>query len=562
MTVATTAADFLAQARRRLVDGDKYKTPGDMAVDLDPTTVQTPALKLIDRALVDVAEGICDRLMITIPPQEGKSQRVSRRFPTWLLARNPNLRIAIASYEVAMARRWGRVIREDIRNETLYERATNRRLVVAGAAGEWKITGFEGGIVSVGIGSGLTGRPVDVLLIDDPVKDREQADSDRYRARAWDWWTDVGVTRLAPGAPVILIMTRWHEDDLAGRLLAAEDGHRWRVINIPAQADFNVHAGEHDILGRQPGEWLESARGRSVSQWEDTRTAVGAKVFASLYQGKPTAASGDVFLRHWWTRFAERFWSTDGISYRTVDGWRITQSWDMAFKDTASSDFVVGMVWANKGPVVRLLYVLRARLSFTETLDAMRAVTVRWPQASAKLVEDKANGTAVIDSLKREIGGIIAVTPTESKYSRATANSPFIESGSVQLPSRELAADLGFNPDELVEEHAVFPNGQYDDIVDATSQYLSRIFLSEMEAWLAYMRGRRAGLPTADVSEPAGFRVADRAGLRQKSRELDRQRRQQISPHRWPPPLPGWDAECGHCGMKRSVYDAQQKEAG
>jgi hypothetical protein len=137
----------------------------------------------------------------------------------------------------------------------------------------------DGGVFSVGIGGGLTGRPVDLMVIDDPIKDRKQADSEAYRENVWDWWTDVASTRLAPGAPVVLILTRWHEDDLAGRLLAAEDGHRWKVLRIPAQADHDPDKGETDPLGREPGEYLDSARGRTDAQWEAIKVRVGSRTW-------------------------------------------------------------------------------------------------------------------------------------------------------------------------------------------------------------------------------------------------------------------------------------------
>jgi hypothetical protein len=138
------------------------------------------------------------------------------------------------------------------------------------------------------------------MVIDDPIKDRREADSETYRQAVWDWWTDVASTRLAPGAPVVLILTRWHEDDLAGRLLAAEDGHLWKVLRIPAQADHDPEKGETDPLGREPGEFLESARGRTAAQWEAIKTRVGSRTWNALYQGRPTSAEGNMFKRDHW----------------------------------------------------------------------------------------------------------------------------------------------------------------------------------------------------------------------------------------------------------------------
>jgi predicted phage terminase large subunit-like protein len=450
---------------------DWYATPGEMAAALDPSTVQTPALDLIDRALVDVAEGRCKRLIISMPPQEGKSQRASRRFPLWLLLRNPESRIAIASYAHSVARGWGRAIRNDVYSHA--DKLSVRIAADSQAADDWQVAGHQGGVYCTGVGGSLTGKPVDVLIVDDPVKDREQANSLTYREATWSWWTDVALTRLAPGAPVVIIMTRWHEDDLAGRVLAADDGGSWRVINIPAQADHHPERGETDQLGREPGVWLTSTRGRTDAQWVEKRTAVGSRTFTALYQGKPSPDAGDVWQRPWWARYTVPLWTaTDGVYRADFD--TLTQSWDMAFKGTAGSDFVVGQVWGRKGPDVYLLDQVHARLSFTATLAAVERMRARWPQTTALLVEDKANGTAVIDTLRQRIAGLIPVNPTDSKYARATAVAPFIEAGSVFLPDPSVAL---FDVEGLVDEAAAFPNGAHDDQVDATSQALSRLLL-------------------------------------------------------------------------------------
>lgn len=454
----------------------RWDSPGALARALDPTTRQTAALDLIDAALIDVADGRCERLIVSMPPQEGKSQRTSRRFPTWLLTRDPELRIAVASYEHGVARRWGRAIRDDINAHS-----TELGLAVSplsSAAHEWQLAGHRGGVYCVGIGGALTGRPVDVLIVDDPIKDREQADSLTYRDRAWDWWTDVALTRLAPGAPVVVILTRWHEDDLAGRLLAAEDGHLWRVINIPAEADHDPNTGQVDPLGREPGEFMESARGRTREDWQAKKVAVGSRTWASLYQGRPSPEAGDIFERTWWRYYDRPQWIVrpDG-SHWVPDGEpELIQSWDMAFKDTASSDYVVGVVLLRRGNQAFVLDRVRARLSFTETCRAFRELSAKWPQAVLKLVEDKANGTAVINALSRTVPGIVPEEPHGSKIARAAAVSPFVEAGNVFLPAPEIAPWVA----ELVEEAAAFPNGAHDDQVDAMSQGLNRLLLAPL----------------------------------------------------------------------------------
>lgn len=451
----------------------RWRTPGELARALDPRTVQTPALDLIDSALVDVAEGRCPRLMLALGPQEGKSQRASRRFPEWMLTRNPDLRIAIVSYAHGIARRWGRAIRDDI---TMHSAELGLRVSPSSsAAHEWELDGHAGGVYCVGVNGSLTSRPVDLMIIDDPYKNGEQADSLAWQETVRDFWTEVALTRLAPGAPVVIIQTRWRNDDLSGWLQAHDDGGNWRVINIPAQADHDPDKGETDPLGRRPGEYLQSTRGRTVQDWEDKKREVGSRAWNALYQGRPAPAEGNMFLRDWWRYYTQPQWieRDDGTRW-AVSFDEVVQSWDMTFKDTDGTDFVCGQVWGRRGAEVYLLDQVHRRLGFVDTCDAVRGLAARWPQASAKLVEDRANGPAVINALRRTVGGLIAVEPDGSKAARAAAVSPFVEAGNVWLPAPEVAAWVG----DLVEEFAGFPRAAHDDRVDAMSQALNRLLLN------------------------------------------------------------------------------------
>lgn len=482
----------------------RFPTPGSLATAINQATVQTPALDVVDDAVAWAYRTRGARLAISLPPQEGKSERVTKTGTLWALIRNPELRIGIVSYSQSLAEGFGRDVRNWVASNNGDEGTLDLGLRIArdnGSARRWQLDGHRGGLVCVGIGSGLTGRPLDALVIDDPFADREQAASAYYRERVWSWWQAVGSTRLAPGAPVIVILTRWHEDDIVGRLLAAEDGHRWRVVNIPAYADHDPDAGQTDPLGRAPGQWLVSARNRTTAEWEAIRLQVGSRVFAALYQGRPSPDTGDVWQRSWWRRYSTPLWSqhpTVPGAYRVHECDELLMSWDMAFKDTKSSDFVVGQVWARRGADVFLLDQVRKRMSFTDTVTAFTAMVARWPECTARLVEDKANGTAVINTLKSKIPGIVSISPTESKYSRASAVAPMIEAGNVFLPAADIAM---FDVDELVEEAAAFPNGAHDDQVDATSQALARLLLdgTGATAWIEYLKRRTAVQETGDA---------------------------------------------------------------
>lgn len=487
-------------------DEGEFATPGELASAIAPSTIRTPALDLVDEAVAWAHSTRGARLIVSMPPQEGKSERVTKTGSLWALTRNPNLRIGIVSYSQALAEGFGRDIRNWISSNNGDEGTFDIGLQIArdnGAARRWQLAGHRGGVVCVGIGGGLTGRPIEALVIDDPFADKEQADSAYYRERVWGWWQSVGSTRLAPGAPVIVILTRWHEDDLAGRLLAAEDGDRWKVVNIPALADHDPNKGGSDPLGRAPGEWLVSARGRTPAEWEQIRIQAGSRVFNALYQGRPSPDAGNVWQRPWWRRYTVPLWSQhpdlpDAYVVNECD--EVVMSWDMTFKDTKSSDYVVGQVWARRGASVYLLDQVHKRLSFTDTVAAFKAMAGRWPQATAKYVEDKANGTAIIDTLKSKIPGIVAISPTESKYARANAVAPVIEAGNVHLPGGEIAL---FDPDALIDEAAGFPNGAHDDQVDATSQALAQLLLdgTGAQAWIDYARRKAEAADATPVPQ-------------------------------------------------------------
>nr|WP_243864060.1 phage terminase large subunit [Brooklawnia cerclae] len=392
-----------------------------------------------------------------MPPQEGKTTRVVRDFVIRALERNPDTRVVAGAYNQSLANRNGLMIRRAISSVPQLGLAISRD---NGSKHEWELEGHRGGVLSVGRGAGVDGRPADMIVIDDPVN-RTEADSELARDDCWDWWTESLSARLAPGAPVVVIMTRWHEDDLIGRLVERDTHAGWRIVNIPAQCEDPAT----DPLGRQAGEYMISARRnrdgtpRTREQWESRKRTVGPRVWNAMYQGHPSPAEGGIFKRDWWKRWT-RVPQLTGT---------FIQSWDLTFKGTDSSDFVVGQVWMRQGADFWLLDQVRGRWSFTETIEQIVDMSRRWPQATAKLIEDKANGPAVIDSLNKKLPGIIPVTPHESKVARANAVTPLCAAGNVHLPANSVASWA----DDAVEELAGFPNASHDDVVDALTQALN-----------------------------------------------------------------------------------------
>lgn len=294
----------------------RFPTPAHLAQHMRPGYLQTPMLDQIDYAVMEAEKGIHRHWIVNTPPQEGKTTRLQDG-AAWLLLRNPTLRIAFASYEQSIAAQSGLAIRQMIETHGngYHGQVDPDRVDVLGLTLDpnrsqvtrWSLSEVPGkkkgkppgGVISVGISSSLTGRPVDVLIVDDPLKDAKQADSPVFRQAVKDWFQSVANTRMSANGIIIVIQTRWHEDDLTGWLLKTDKKAvhpKWKHINIQAQA------GENDILGRKPGQFLPSARGRTVAQWEETKVAVGTRWWFALYQGDPSPPEGGTFKREWFDK--------------------------------------------------------------------------------------------------------------------------------------------------------------------------------------------------------------------------------------------------------------------
>lgn len=393
--------------------------------------------------------------MVFMPPRHGKSEFISRYSTAWILGKFPDTRIILTSYEADFAATWGRKSRDLLEEHgpSLFGIKVSSK---SSAANRWDIEGHEGGMVTAGVNGPITGKGADIGIIDDPVKNDQEAMSETYQERTWEWYKSTFRTRLQKDGAIILIMTRWHENDLAGKLLTAqeEDGEKWEVVSLPALAE------ENDLLGREYGQPLcpELFTRNALGS---IKKAVGSFWWAALYQQRPSPAEGGILKRYWWQYYRQAPERFD----------EIIQSWDMAFKDLNTSDYVVGQVWGRKGADKYLLDQVRDRMDFPTTVQAVRSLSAKWPQARAKLVEDKANGPAVIAMLKNKIPGLIAVNPEGGKIVRAQAVSPDIEARNVYLPDPSIAPWVH----DFVEECAAFPNGAHDDQVDAMSQALHRL---------------------------------------------------------------------------------------
>lgn len=414
---------------------------------LNPGYQSPPHQSHLMATLERVARGECRRLIVSMPPRHGKSEVSSIAFPSWFLGQCPDKRVLLASYGAALAHKLSR----RARNAFSMFAPDVFGLGVADDSGSmqsWDVAGHRGGMVAVGVDGPATGVGADLAIIDDPHKDMAEASSAHSRDVAREWYRSVFRTRLHPGAAVVVVATRWHPDDLPGWLLdeAKTGGETWEVLNLPMVDESGAPLW--------PGRY-------SPEEIAAIRTASGGRTWEALYQGRPTPPEGGTFRREWW-----RHWETQPHVVTLV------QSWDMAFKGTETSDYVVGQVWGRHQSNFYLLDCVRARLDFPATCAAVKRLSAKWPNATAKLVEDKANGPAVIDTLRNEVPGLVAVQPAGGKEARAAAISPLVEAGNVYLPPLSLPWVRDF-----LDEVTAFPNGSNDDQVDAMSQALMRLKL-------------------------------------------------------------------------------------
>ena len=419
------------------------------------------------------------------------SELASRRFPAYALGRYPDLSVISTSYAADLSSRMNRDVqrvidspeyRELFPGTALYGK--NIRTVGNGSyirnSDIFEVVGHAGCYRSAGVGGGITGMGGHIVIVDDPFKNRASADSPTIRQNVWDWYTSTLYTRLAPGGGVLIINTRWHMADLSGRLLEAAargEGDHWRVVDFPAIATA-------DEPHRKAGEALHPER-YPLSQLLAIKKALGTRDWEALYQQRPTPDGGAIFKSEWL-----RFWLPKDLPEQFD---QLLISWDMTFKDGDDTDFVVGQVWGRKGAARYLLDQVRRRMGFTDTVAAFRALAAKWPGATRKLVEDKANGPAVIDALKHAVPGIIPVEPDGSKTARAHAVTTFFEAGNVLLPHPEHCPWVR----EYVAELTQFPGAPHDDQCFAAGTFVATL---------------RGGIPIEKVKEgdfvvtPQGFR--------------------------------------------------------
>lgn len=410
--------------------------------------------------LMEMAEGIIPRMTISMPPGHAKSSYASRTFPSWWLGNNPKKRYIQAGHsQNFVENEFGKKTKAMVENERFKAVFPEVSLAAdAKAAGYWSLARFGGSYLTRGVGQGIAGFRAHMAGVDDPFATREDAESELIRNKVWDWFSADFTTRLLPGAPLFIVATRWHSDDLIGRV---EDmnkkgkGLPWFIINLPA-----ICTDIDDPMGREIGEplWKDFY---TIDTLMNLKATLPSRDWNSLYQGKPVDEEGGIILGSWIQRYEKL--------PAKVDWKRVTVSVDSANKNTERSDFTAIGVWIEMvNNCHYLVHVDRDKLELPALTKRIEAIIKEWG-ATALLIEDKGSGTQYIQLMSQKSSApIIPMSPNNnSKEFRLDGVSPMFEGGRVFIPKAGL-----WVPD-YESELLSFPMGKYDDQVDMTSQYLA-----------------------------------------------------------------------------------------
>ena len=393
------------------------------------------------------------KICISCPPQHGKSMTITETLPSWFLGRNPDLRCIITGYNADVAEKFGNKNRQlfkqygkEIFGLQISESQDNKTL--------WDIDKHMGGLLSVGILGGLTSNGGALIIVDDPYKNGEEADNPDIRDKIYNTFADSVMTRArGKGNAVIVIHTRWHDDDLIGRL--KEQG--WIVVNIPCVCD-----GEDKLLHRKIGQTLCPEMGFDAEWAMQMQKTLGKRKWAALYQGKPYVDGGNIIRRE-----DLRFYDKNTCP-ETFEEYVL--SCDLTFGGTTKENDPYCMtLWGRNGGNHYLLKIYNKRANFQMTAQTIRTICGEYPQLRKKIIESKANGRATIEMLGQEIGGFIPYDPKSlSKEDRLKNVSPYFEGGNVFFPNEEIEPKI----EEFITQLLRFPNATHDDFVDTISQYL------------------------------------------------------------------------------------------
>ena len=433
-------------------------SPVDLAwVDTNNGYVYAKHLELLNNALMDVADGKIKRLMVTMPPRHGKSELCSKYFPAWYLGIHPECRIILSSYEAGFAAEWGSKVRNLIDEYGHLFEVPIRIDPSSSAKNRWDIYNHKGGMQTAGVGGAITGKGAKILIIDDPVKNSEQAHSQTFRDKAKEWYNSTAYTRLEPDGAVILIQTRWHEDDLGGWLIADSD-EDWTVIDLPA-----IAIEDNDALGRKAGDPLWPDR-FNLKRLEEIKKQVGSYWFSAMYQQQPQPPEGGILKRSW----LQYYDKLPGSSSNSVT----YTGWDLAISEKETADYTCSCtirVDNNTGHI----YIVDWSRDHIDFPTQQKIVPQMQNKHQAALIgiEDNAYQAALPQSLRGLRLPIKTRTAIKDKVTKITSTFTLIEQGIVYLPNDHSLLKTFEN------EYAMFPTGKHDDLLDATEMALAMSML-------------------------------------------------------------------------------------
>ncbi len=410
----------------------------------------------------DVENGKSPRLIITMPPRHGKSEVTTKKFPAWVLGNHVDWEIIIASYSADLAEKFSRICRDTFEShEKVFDVKLSRN---SSSVKEWGIDGYRGVLAATGVGGSATGKGAHIAIIDDPFKNREEANSHLKRERVWDWYKSTIRTRLAPGGGMIVIQTRWHDEDLAGKLMKAmkeEDGEEFELINLPAVAEVG------DTLGRKVGEVLWPER-FALDELMKIKKAIGRLEWASLYQQKPTIDGGSIMRRKDFRYFqmndqyleiieeekVRKIFVSDCMIFQTID---TAQKTGKVNDDTAIATWLV-----DKQANLYLLDMFLEKIEVPDQWQKIKELRIRW-NATFQACEDKSSGIGLIQQSKRDGLPLKVLKADTDKVTRSIPFSIMLESKKIFFNSRMT------NLDKVEEQLLKFPNATNDDATDVCS---------------------------------------------------------------------------------------------
>ena len=421
--------------------------------------------KIIADKLQRIADGSLKRLIVNMPPRHTKSEFASFLFPAWMIGKNPAMKIIQATHTTELAVGFGRKVKNLLEREDYQELFDTRLASDSKASGRWD-TERGGMYYAVGVGSNLAGRGGDLIIIDDPHSEQTLMSSNGFDD-AWDWYTGGPRQRLQPGGAIVCVMTRWHEKDLTGQLIRSQarddKADQWEIVELPA------------IMPSGKSCWPEYW---SFDDLERVKASIPPAKWNAQYQQDPTGDDNSILRRDWW-----KIWDKDAIPALQY----VIQSYDTAFSKKETADYSAittwGVFYIDEGgpPALMLLDAQKGRWDFPELKRVAYEQFEFWDPETV-IIEAKATGTPLTHELRNMGIPVVNFTPSRGndKVTRAHSIAPLFEAGMIWAPDHQWAH-------EVIEECAAFPNGEFDDFVDSTTQALMR-----------YRQGNFVQLPTDD----------------------------------------------------------------